>query len=84
MVPASQLGGSGLADLAWSLSQHPRTRFAVVINSGLGSVGAEAAAMLSCADGFSWAPNAAVVAGFSSEAEAPEGMGSWTKAGVLG
>lgn len=84
MVPASQLGNSGLADLAWSLSQHPRTRFAVVVNSGLEGGGAEAAATLSCADGFSWPSNAAVIAGFSSEADAPEGMRSWSKAGVLG
>jgi hypothetical protein len=46
VLPANQL--SSLADLAWSLSQHPRTRFAVVANGmeACGSVG-DVAAMLS-------------------------------------
>ncbi len=50
VVPSNQVGG--LADLAWSLSQHPRTRWAVCINAGLDVHGgsaavADAAAMLS-------------------------------------
>lgn len=50
VVPSNQLGS--LADLAWSLSQHPRTRFAVCINAGLDIHGgspvvADVAAMLS-------------------------------------
>ena len=46
VLPANQL--SSLADLAWSLSQHPRTRFAVMANGmeACGSVG-DVAAMLS-------------------------------------
>ena len=77
LLPPSQLrGGAGLADLAWSLSQHPRTRFAVVVHSGMEGVAAEAAAMLSCADGFSWPPNAVVLAGFDSQADAPGWMAS--------
>lgn len=64
VVPSSQLG-QGLADLAWSLSQHPRTRFAVVATAGL-EKSADAAAALSGFDGFSWPPNALLIAGFDS------------------
>ena len=50
VVPSNQVGN--LADLAWSLSQHPRARFAVCVNAGLdnhsGSAAvADTAAMLS-------------------------------------
>lgn len=50
IVPSNK--ASCLADLAWSLSQHPRARFAVCINAGLDVHGgnpavADAAAMLS-------------------------------------
>ncbi|KAL4458713.1 hypothetical protein ABPG75_013578 [Micractinium tetrahymenae] len=68
VLPAAQLGS--LADLAWSLSQHPRTRFVVLANgmggdggSG-GAVGGDVAAMLSGFDGFSWPSNALLVGGF--------------------
>jgi hypothetical protein len=69
VLPANQVGS--LADLAWSLSQHPRTRFAVCINAGLDVNGsspviADAAAMFSGYDGFSWPANALLIAGFSS------------------
>lgn len=75
VVLAAQLeADGGLAGLARALAQHPRMCFVVVINSfgtvvssgGNAAVGAEVvAAPLSCADGFSWPPNAHVVAGFS-------------------
>jgi hypothetical protein len=47
VLPATQLGK--LADLAWSLSQHPRTRFVVLANSmeGGGMAVGDLAAMLS-------------------------------------
>ncbi|KAL4426710.1 hypothetical protein ABPG77_004766 [Micractinium sp. CCAP 211/92] len=70
VLPAAQLGS--LPDLAWSLSQHPRARFVVLANgmggdggSG-GAVGGDVAAMLSGFDGFSWPPNALLLAGFPS------------------
>lgn len=51
VLPAAQLGS--LPDLAWSLSQHPRTRFVVLANGmggdggGGGAVSGDVAAMLS-------------------------------------
>lgn len=65
VLPAGQVGS--LADVAWTLSQHPRARFAVVVNSGLEGSSpavADAAAMLSGVDGFSWPSNAMLIAGF--------------------
>lgn len=65
VLPSSQLGS--LADLAWSLGQYPRARFAVVVN-GLGGSGgagaADVAAILSGYDGFSWPSNTLLLAGF--------------------
>ena len=71
LLPASRLGG--LPELAWALSQHPRARFVVVAN-GLeeegGSSRADAIAALSGYDGFSWPPNALVLAGLAGGAGA--------------
>ena len=62
---------SALADLAWTLSQHPRCRFAVLAPGGVGGGGAaaaDAAAILSGLDGYSWPPNALLIAGFPGAA----------------
>jgi hypothetical protein len=46
LLPAGQLGS--LSSLAWSLSQHPRARFAVVVTSlDSGAPAADLAAMMS-------------------------------------